>query len=46
MAKCENCGVEVLTENMYEANGSKVCEDCQLKSVSSLSPSQPCGSGK
>lgn len=43
MAKCEKCGVEVSTENLYEVNGSKVCEDCQLKMASSLSPSQPCG---
>ncbi|ODA40743.1 hypothetical protein [Desulfosporosinus sp. BG] len=46
MTKCENCGVEVLTEDLYEANGLKVCEACQLKSASLLSPSQPCSSEK
>jgi formylmethanofuran dehydrogenase subunit E len=46
MAKCEKCGVEVPTEDLYEAHGLKVCEVCELKSASSSSPSTPCGGEK
>lgn len=46
MAKCEKCGVEVPTEDLYEAHGLKVCEVCKQKSASSSSPSKPCGGEK
>ncbi|HZK85604.1 MAG TPA: hypothetical protein VFC58_13245 [Desulfosporosinus sp.] len=46
MGKCEKCGVEVPSEDLYEAQGLKVCEDCKLKSSSFASPSAPCGGQK
>jgi len=46
MDKCEKCGVEVPTEDLYETQGLKVCEVCQLKSASAMSPSKPCGGEK
>ena len=42
MAKCEKCGLEVVSpEDLYEDRGQQICEDCKIKSTSS--PSQPCG---
>ena len=46
MAKCAKCGVEVPTEDLFEANGIMVCEICELKSASATSPSKPCGGEK
>lgn len=43
MAKCEKCGVEVSSEDLYENHGLKVCEDCNLKSATLMSPSKSCG---
>ncbi len=41
LAKCDNCGIEVIAEDLYEDKGSMVCEDCKIKG--SVSPSIPCG---
>ncbi len=46
MEKCEECGVEVPKDDLYEAQGLKVCEDCKVKSASASSPSKPCGGEK
>ncbi len=44
MAKCPKCGAEVPEEEMYEAGGQMVCEDCKIKLMPS--PSKPCGGEK
>ena len=33
MAKCENCGVEVPQDELYEDNGLKLCEDCKINGI-------------
>lgn len=33
MPKCENCGVEVSQDELYEDNGLKVCEDCKKDGI-------------
>lgn len=33
MANCEQCGVEVLEDELYEDNGLKVCEDCKINGI-------------
>lgn len=33
MLRCENCGVEVPKDELYEDNGLKVCEDCKIKGI-------------
>lgn len=44
MAKCQKCGIEVPTQDLYEDRGMQLCEDCKIKGM--LSPSQPCGGEK
>lgn len=41
---CEKCGKE--TDELYEVNGQKMCEECAIAVGGMKSPSKQCGPDK